>query len=131
MNTVISTKNLVFIQLVRPSQTGLVQFVYNLLEIGNFQPKFDNSFFNHYTLYDVMQKIEILETVQGVNFDFVDSLKNNDLKYSLIFGHSCKEICNSKPYVDFAADGRHHGLSIPYNKHNLFQLGDLRQDVEL
>ena len=37
-------------------------------------------------LYDVMQKeIESPEFVRGVNFEFIDSLKNNGTKYLLIF----------------------------------------------
>ena len=59
-------------------------------------------------LYDVMQKeIENLEFVQGVNFEFIDSLKNNDTKHLLIFDASCEEICNSKAFVDIATAGRH------------------------
>ena len=42
-----------------------------------------------------MQKeIENLEFVRGVNFEFIDSLKNNGTKYLLIFDDSCEEICN-------------------------------------
>ena len=42
-----------------------------------------------------MQKeTENLEFVQGVNFEFIDSLKNNGTKYFLIFDNSCEEICN-------------------------------------
>ena len=45
-----------------------------------------------------MQKeIEILEFVQGVNFEFIDSLKKNGTKYLLIFDVSCdlqlKSLC--------------------------------------
>ena len=57
-------------------------------------------------LYDVMQKeIEDLEFVQGVNFEYINSLKNNGIKYLLIFDDSCKEICNSKAFVDIATAG--------------------------
>ena len=46
-------------------------------------------------LYDVMQKdFANLEFVQGVIFEFIDSLKNNGTKYLLIFDDSCEEICN-------------------------------------
>ena len=59
-----------------------------------------------------MQKeIEDLEFVQGVNFDFINSLKNNGTKYLLIFDDSCEEICNSKAFVDIATAGRHRRLS--------------------
>ena len=64
-------------------------------------------------------EIEKLEFVHGVNFEFIDSLKNNGTKY-LIFEDSCEDICNSKAFVDFATAGSHRGLSIIYVKHNLF-----------
>ena len=83
-------------------------------------------------LYDVMQKeIENLEFVRGVNFEFLDSLKNNGTKYLLIFDCSCKEICNSKAFFDIATAGRYRGLSTIYIKHNLFQQSKLGRDVEL
>ena len=79
-----------------------------------------------------MQKeIENLEFVQGVNFEFIDSLKNNATKYLLIFDDSCEEICNSKAFVDIATAGRHRGLSTIYIKHNLFHQSKLGRDVEL
>ena len=94
MNTVISTKNLGFIPLVGPSETGKSQLIYNWLESGTFQPRFDKLYFfyqHSQPLYDVMQKaIEILEFVQGVNVEFIDSLKNNGTKYLLIFDDSCE-----------------------------------------
>ena len=83
-------------------------------------------------LYDVAQKeIENLEFVQGVNFEFIDSLKNNGTKYLLIFDDSCEEICNSKAFVDIATAGRHRGLSTIYIKHNLFHQSKLGRDVQL
>ena len=79
-----------------------------------------------------MQKeIENLDFVQGVNFEFIDSLKNNGTKYLLIFDDSCEEICNSKAFVDIAIAGRHRGLSTIYIKHNLFHQSNLGRDVEL
>ena len=79
-----------------------------------------------------MQKeIEKLEFVQGVNFEFIDSLKNNGTKYLLIFDDSCEEICNSKAFVDIATAGRHRGLSTIYIRHNLFHQSKLGRDVEL
>ena len=66
-----------------------------------------------------MQKeVKNFEFVQGVNFEFSDSLKNNDTKYLLIFGDSSEETCNSKSFVDIATAGRHSGLSTIYIKHN-------------
>ena len=79
-----------------------------------------------------MQKeIEYLEFVRGVNFEFIDSLKNNGTKYLLIFDNSCEEICNSKAFVDIATAGKHRGLSTIYIKHNLFHQSKLGRDVEL
>ena len=79
-----------------------------------------------------MQKqIESLEFVQGVNFEFFDSLKNSDTKYLLIFDVFCEEIWNSKAFVDIATAGRHRGLSTIYIKHNLFQQSKLGGDVGL
>ena len=78
-----------------------------------------------------MQKeIENLEFMQGVNLEFIDSLKNNGTKYLLIFDDSCGEICNSKAFVDNTTAGKHRGLSTIYIKHNLFQ-SKLGTDVEL
>ena len=99
------------------------------------QPKFDKIYFfyqHSQPLYDVMQKqIENLEFVLGVNFEIIDSLKNNGTKYLLVFDNSCEEMCNSKASVDIATAGRHRGLSTICIKHNLFQQSKLRRDVEL
>ena len=79
-----------------------------------------------------MQKeIENLEFVRGVNFEFIDSLKNNGTKCLLIFDDSCEEVCNSKVFVDITTAGRHRGLSTIYIKHNLFHQSKLGRDVEL
>ena len=72
-----------------------------------------------------------LEFVQGVNFEYNNSLKNNGTKYLLIFDESCEEICNSKAFVDLATAWRHRGLGIIYIKHNLFHQSTLGRDVEL
>ena len=124
MNKLISTKNGVFISLAGPSETKEAQLIYNWLKIGTFQPKFDKIYFfyqHSQPLYDVMPKeIENLEFVQGVNFEFIDSLKTNGRKYLLVFDDSCEEICNSKAFVDIATAGRHRGLSKIYLKHNPF-----------
>ena len=79
----------------------------------------------------MQKKIKNLEFVQGVNFEFVDSLKNNGIKYLLTFDDSCAKICNSKAFVDIAIAGRHRGLSTIYIKHNLFQQSKLGRDFEL
>ena len=135
MSKLNSTKNRVFISLVGPSETVKPQLISNWLKIGTFQPKFDKIYFfyrHSQPLYNVMQKeIENLQFVQGVNFEFIDSLKNNGTKYLLIFDDSCEEICNSKVFVDIATAGRHRGLSTIYIKHNLFHQSKLGRDVEL
>ena len=135
MNDLVSTKNRVFISLVGPSETGKSQLICNYLKIGTFQPTFDKIYFFYQPsqpLYNVMQKkIENLEFVQGANFEFIDSLKNNRTKYLLIFEDSCEEIFNSKIFVDIATVWRHWGLSTIYIKHNLFHQWKLRRDVEL
>ena len=133
MNKLISTKNRVFISLVGPSETGKSQLIYNWLKIGTFQPKFDKIYFfdqHSQSLYDVMQKeIENFEFVRGVNFEFIDSLKNTGTKYLLIFDDSCQEICNSKACNDIATAGTHRGLSTIYIKHNLFQQSKLGRQL--
>ena len=79
-----------------------------------------------------MQKeIENIEFVQGVNFEYIDSLKNNGTKYLLIFDDSWEEICNSNIFVDIATARRHRGLSTIYIKHNLFHQSKLGRDIEL
>ena len=135
MNKLISTKNRVFISFVGPSETGKSQLIYNCLKVGTLEPKFDKIYFfyqHSQPLYNVMQKeIENLEFVQGVNFEFTDSIKNNGTKYLLIFDNPCAEICNSKIFVDIATTGRHRGLSTIYIKHNLFHQSKVGRDVEL
>ena len=69
--------------------------------------------------------------MSGVNFEFIDSLKNNGTKYLLIFDDSCEDIYNSKAFVDITTAGRHRGLSTIYIKQNLFHQTKLGRDVEL
>ena len=57
----------------------------------------------------MQEDYENLEFVQVVNFEFLDSLKNNGTKTLLIFHDSCEEICNSKAFVDITTAGRHRG----------------------
>ena len=89
MNKLISARNRVFISLVGPSETGKSQPNYNWLKIGSFQPKFDKIYFfyqHSQPLYDVMQeKIENLEFVRGVSFEFIDSLKKQRYKVLVNF----------------------------------------------
>ena len=134
MYNLLSTKNHVLLLFVCPSETSKSKFLYNWLKTGPFQPKFDKTyFFCHHsrTLYNVMQKeIENLEFVQCVNFEFIDSLKNNSTNYLLIFNNSCEKICNSKVFADIATAGRHRGLSTTQFKHNLFHQSKLGRDFE-
>ena len=135
MNKLISTKNRVLNSFVGPCENVKVHPIFNWLKIRTFPPKFDKIYFldQHFQpLYDVMQKeIENLEFVQGVNFEFLDSLKNNGTKFLLLFDSSCEEVCNSKVFVDIATAGRHRSLSTTYIKRNLFQQSKLGSDVEL
>ena len=121
--------------MVGPSEMGKLQFIYNWLTNGTFEPKFDNiSFFyqHSHSLYDFKQKeIENLEFDKVVNFEFIDSLTNNVTECFLIFENSCGAICNSKAFDDIATAGRYRGLSIIYIMHNLFHQSKLGQDVEL
>ena len=79
----------------------------------------------------MQNEMKNLEFVQGVNIEFLDSLKDNGTKYLLIFDDSCEQICNSKASIDIATAGRHRGLSTIYIKHNLFHHSKLGRDVEL
>ena len=79
----------------------------------------------------MQNEIEILDFVQGVNFEFIDAFKNNGTKYLLIFDDSCEEICNSKAFVDFATAGRDPGLNTVHMKHNHFHQIKLGRDAEL
>ena len=133
MNKLISTKNRVSISLVGPSETGKMQLIYNWLKIGKFRPTFDK--INILNLFMMLCKKKLnrenLEFVRGVNFELIDSLKNNGTKYLLNFHDSCEEFCNSKAFVDIASAGRHRGLSTIYIKHYFFHQSKLGRDVEL
>ena len=79
-----------------------------------------------------MQKeAENLECVQGVNFEIIDSLKNNGTKYLLIFDDSSEEICKSEAFVDVDTAARHPGLSTICSKHKLFHQSKLGRDFKL
>ena len=79
----------------------------------------------------MQNEIENLQFVRGVNYEFIDSLKNNGTKYLLIFDDSCEKIWKSKAFVDIATARRLRGLSKIYIKHNLFHQNKLGRDVEL
>ena len=77
------------------------------------------------------KEIENFEFVPGVNFDFIDSLRNNGTKYWLFFDDSREETRTSKAFVDVATAGRHPGTSTFYIKHNLFNQSKPGRDLEL
>ena len=68
----------------------------------------------------MQEEIENPEFFQGVNLEFIDSLKNNGTKYLLNFDDSCEKIWISKTFVDIANPGRHRKLRTKYINHNLF-----------
>ena len=83
----ISTKNRIFVSLVRPSDSVKTYLIHEWLKVGTFQPKFNKYYFLYQhpqSLYDVMQKqIDGLEFVQGVQIELINSLKNNGTKFLL------------------------------------------------
>ena len=131
----IFTKNRVFFSLVGPGTSRGSQLIYQWLKNDTFQPKFDEIlfFYQHFQpFYDVMLKgIENNEFVQGVNSDFIDSLKNNGIKYQIIFDDSCQENCNSREFEKIFVAGRHRGRTTFYIKNILFHKSRLGRDIEL
>ena len=109
--------------------------IHEWLKVGTVQRKFDKIYFFYQhpqPLYDVIQKeIDNLEFVQGVHFEFINSLKNNGTKYLLVFDDSCAKFCNSKEFLDNATASKHRGFSTIYIKLNLFHQSKLERDVEL
>ena len=77
------------------------------------------------TLRPLCRRNEYFELNRSVLFKFIDSLKNNDSNYSVLFDDSCGEICNSKFFVDFISAGRHRRLSTIILWHNLFHQSKL------
>ena len=77
------------------------------------------------------KKIDNIEFIQGSNFEFINSLGTNGIKYLLTFDDSCAKICKSKDFVDIATAGRHRGFSTTYIRHNLFHQNKLGRDYEL
>ena len=81
---VVFYKKTAFLSLVGPSDSGKTYLIHEWLKTGTFQPHFDKIYFfyqHSQQLYDVMQKeIDNLEFVQGVHFEFINTLKNNGTK---------------------------------------------------
>ena len=99
-----------------------------------FNQKTTEFIFYHYSqpFHDVMQKdIATLDFAQGVNFEFLKSLKNNNTEYLLFFDNSCEKICNSKVFLAIATVGRHRGFSTIHIKRNLFRQSKPGWHVEL
>ena len=122
-----------FISLVGPSGSGKSHLIFKWKKIGTFQPKFDKIFYfyQHYQpLYGQMQR-KNLKFIQGVDFELIENLPNNGIKYLLIFDDSCEETSNSQQFLKVATAGRHRGLNTIYIKHNLFHQSKLGRDVEL
>ena len=102
-----------------PSGSGKSHLIHDWIIIGTFQPDFDQIyyFYQHYqSLDELMSKnIKNIHFIQGVDFEFIQSLPNNGTKYLLIFDDSCElEISSSKEFVKMATAGRHKGLSTIY-----------------
>ena len=110
--------------MVSPPETGKSQSIYECLKNGSFQANLLKLYFfdqHSQPLYGVTQReIDNLGFVQGLNFESLDSLKNNGTEKLLIFDTSCKETCTGKTIVDIATAGSHRGLIAIYIKHNLF-----------
>ena len=79
----------------------------------------------------MQNETENLEFVQGVNFEFISSMKNNGTKYLLIFHDSCAEICIYKALSVDATAGRHSGFRTSYIEHNLLHPSKNRRGVQL
>ena len=60
------------------------------------------------------KNIKNIHFIQGVDFEFIQSLSNNGTTYLLIFDDSYEEISSSKEFVKIATAGRHKGLSTIY-----------------
>ena len=70
---------------------------FDWLKIGSFQPAFDKIgyFYQNYQhLYSQMQRKNI-KFIQGIEFDWVECLSNNGIKYLLLIDASCEEILKS------------------------------------
>ena len=87
MNKLISTKNRIFVSLVGPSDSGKTYLIqHEWLKVGTFQLKLSKIYFFYQhpqPLYDLMQKeIDNFEFVQGVHFEFINSLKKKRYQVS-------------------------------------------------
>ena len=111
---------------------------HNLITIGSKLEPFNRNlskypFFINTRSHSTMlsKKIDNIEFVQGLNFEFIHLLKNNGTINLLTFDDSCDEFCHSNVFVDIATAGRRRRLSTIYIRHNLFHQSKLGRDVEL
>ena len=95
MNKIVSTKNRVFMSfwLVRPRRENNNLFTFGS-KLESFNQNLTKFIFlintrSHFTMF--MQKEIDLEIVQGANFEFIESLKNNGTKFLLVFDDSCEK----------------------------------------
>ena len=105
--------------LVGPSEVGKSQFNYS------FSTKLKIYFFYQHSQpvnYVLQREMESLEFVRGVNFELIDSLKNNGTNCLLIFDDFL---------ADVATAGRHRGLSTICTKHNRFHQSKQQRGAEL
>ena len=133
MNNFVSTKHRVFKQLVGPSDMEKMQLTGKCLKTKNFrqiQQKLRFSTKLRATLLFCAKKIEVLEFVQGVNFENTDTLEKGS-KYLLNSYNSCEKIRNPRPSVDIANSRRRRGLSPMYIRRTLFHRSELGLGVEL
>ena len=77
------------------------------------------------------KNIKNFQFIQGVEFEFIQSLPNNGTKFLLIFDDSCKEISSSNDFVKIATAGRHKGLTAICIEHIFFHQIRLGRDIEL
>jgi hypothetical protein len=122
--------------LVGPSGCGKTYLIFEMLRNGVFNPPFDKIFYfyqHHQSCFNdaIFEFGNKLEFVEGVNFEFINSLPQDGTSYLLIFDDSCEEISKSREFQMLATAGRHRKISVIYVKHNLFHKSPLGRDIEL
>ena len=75
----------------------------------------------------MQKKVEKLEFVRGVTFDFMKLLKNNRTNSLLIFDVLCGESCNSRTSVDRTTARGHRELRSFYIKRNFFHQSEKKE----
>ena len=77
------------------------------------------------------KKVECLEVVHGLNFEFIDPPENKGRKYSLTSDNSFDELCNLKAFFDTPTVGGQHGFDSIHMKNNSLQQTKIRRDAGL